>query len=89
MDKFSRGICKEPFCHFHHQSGASDPVLFWIHKHKSQLRCPLLPAKGVFKQYGRSGRSDDDFGTGAFTMIVTEGLPYKGCLQTERKGRRC
>ena len=79
MDKFSRGIVKSRFVIFIISLVLLIPSFFgYISTRVNYDVLSYLP-KDIETMVGQDVLMDD-FGTGAFTMIVTEGLPYKDCL---------
>ena len=76
MDKFSRGIVKSRFVIFIISLVLLIPSFFgYISTRVNYDVLSYLP-KDIETMVGQDVLMDD-FGTGAFTMIVTEGLPYK------------
>lgn len=84
MDKFSRGIVKSRFVIFIISLVLLIPSFFgYISTRVNYDVLSYLP-KDIETMVGQDVLMDD-FGTGAFTMIVTEGLPYKDVSKLKEK----
>ena len=84
MDKFSRGIVKRRFVIFIISLVLLIPSFFgYISTRVNYDVLSYLP-KDIETMVGQDVLMDD-FGTGAFTMIVTEGLPYKDVSKLKEK----
>ena len=84
MDKFSRGIVKSRFVIFIISLVLLIPSFFgYISTRVNYDVLSYLP-KDIETMVGQDVLMDD-FGTGAFTMIVTEGLPYTDVSKLKEK----
>ncbi len=84
MDKFSRGIVKSRFVIFIVSLVLLVPSFFgYISTRVNYDVLSYLP-KDIETMVGQDVLTED-FGTGAFTMIVTEGLPYKDVSKLKEK----
>ena len=86
MDKFSRGIVKSRFVIFIISLVLLIPSFFgYISTRVNYDVLSYLP-KDIETMVGQDVLMDD-FGTGAFTMIVTEGLPYSCRMHLQKEMR--
>ena len=84
MDKFSRGIVKSRFVIFIVSLVLLVPSFFgYISTRVNYDVLSYLPTD-IETMVGQDVLTED-FGTGAFSMIVTEGLPYKDVSKLKEK----